>query len=200
MTTGRNFRARDGGKLLWVLAVVVGCGRATAPTPSAPVAPPPPPPPAAQAPAAAPTEAEPEGYSFDDKATAPREYEEMRRNSATAHAERPDDLESAQAELERSRVELNRALAGPAPRPSSGGGAPAAASRGAAADAAPPAKAEKKSAESSCATACRAFASLERAASAVCRITGEKDGRCSHAHAVVSDAKQRVAVCTCTSE
>jgi len=117
-------------------------------------------------------------------------------NAYSAHA---DDLETAQAELEHARVELNRALAVRAPRPASGGGAPAAASRGAA-DAAPPAKAEKKSAESSCATACRAFASLERAADAVCRITGQKDGRCSHARAVVSDAKQRVAVCTCTSE
>ncbi len=200
MTTGRDFRARDSGKLLWVLAVVVACGRATAPTPSAPNAPPPAPPTASPAPAAAPAQAEPEALSPEDRAAAPGEYEEMRRSPSNAYSEHADDLDSAQAELEHARVELNRALAGRTPRPSSGGGPPAAASRGAAADAAPPAKAAKKSAESSCATACRAFASLERAATAVCRITGEKDGRCSHAHAVVSDAKQRVAVCTCTSE
>lgn len=199
MTTGGEFGARGSGKLLWVWAVTVACSHAAPPATTAPASSPPPPPPAAPAPAAAPAEAEPEALSPQERATAPRDDEEMRSapgNAASAHA---GDLQTAQAELEHARVELNRALAVRAPRPASGGGAPAAASRGAA-DAAPPAKAEKKSAESSCATACRAFASLERAADAVCRITGEKDGRCAHAHAVVSDAKQRVAVCTCTSE
>jgi hypothetical protein len=147
----------------------------------------------------APAEAEPAAPSPEDRAVQEREPEEMRSNPGNAYSQQSDDLESAQAELEHARVELNRALSARAPRAKSGGGAPAAASRGAAADAAP-AKAEKKSAESSCATACRAFASLERAADAVCRITGEKDGRCAHAHAVVSDAKQRLAVCTCTNE
>ena len=108
----------------------------------------------------------------------------------------------AQAELERARTELNDALSSGPPRrakPSSPASAPAAASRGAA-DEAPAAKAEKKSAESSCPTACRAFSSLKRAATAVCRLAGEKDDRCSHAHGVVADAEKRVTVCGCPAE
>lgn len=204
MTNSGEFRARGAGKFFLVLTVVIACSCGAGRTPTTPAAPPPAPPatPApAAAPAAAPAEAEPEAASPKDEAAPAASHEErMRAGSSNAYSQHADDLETAQAELERARVELNRALTVRAPRPSSGGGAPAAASRGAAADAAPPAKAEKKSAESSCSTACRAFASLERAASAVCRITGEKDGRCSHAHAVLADAKQRVAVCTCTSE
>jgi hypothetical protein len=196
------------GKLTFYLAVfgLVACGRASSPTPSTPggeqrpdslqevapadaeQAPAPEAPPPTPAPAAAPA----------SEANEPAEARDRVESSATAVSARPhDDLQTAQAELERARVELNQALAAPnahAAKSPSG----AAASRGAADEA--PAKAEKKSEGSSCSTACRAFSSLERAATAVCRITGEKDGRCSHAHALVVDAKKRVAVCPCTSE
>jgi len=113
-----------------------------------------------------------------------------------------DDLSSAEAELERARAELNDALPGlkRRARPAATAGAPTAASRDAAADEARAPKAEKKAAESSCPTACRAFASLKRAATAVCRLAGEKDGRCSHAHGVVTDAEKRVTVCGCSAE
>jgi hypothetical protein len=140
----------------------------------------PPPPAEAPAPAAAPA-------PLDDVA---------REQRKDALSER-EDADDAVAELERARAEFDEALPGPAqkPRPSSNASG-AAASRGAA-DAAPPAKAEKKSSESSCATACKAFASLERAALAVCRIAGEKDARCGHARGVLNDAKKRVTVCGC---
>jgi len=48
-----------------------------------------------------------------------------------------------------------------------------------------------------CDNACRAFASLTRAASAVCRLDGDNGTHCSHAKRVVSDSERRVASCTC---
>lgn len=129
------------------------------------------------------------------------EDREERKDHAAANSSGqpfPDDLETAQADLERARIALNQALAPERSRPASKPAPTGGASRGAAA-AAPPAKADKKSEESSCTTACNAFSSLERAAGAVCRITGEKDGRCGHAHAVLADAQKRVAVCSCSA-
>ncbi len=207
MTSRAPRRRNVAGKFIVTLVGIglIACGRASSPAPSAPggeqrpdslqeVAPPA----AEQAPApeaAPPTPAPAAPASEANEPVEARDREQSRTMSATSH----DDLQTAQADLERARVELNQALAqaptGHAPKSSSAG---AAASRGAADEA--PAKAEKKSEGSSCSTACRAFSSLERAATAVCRITGEKDGRCSHAHAVLADAKKRVAVCPCSSE
>jgi len=176
-------------------AFVAACGRGleTAPTapgresePAASATPPPPPAEAAApAPAAAPS---------DDDSEAGNKG---RKEALQATGER-DELGEAVAELERARTELEGALAPRAARPSATAGAGA--SRGADASrapAAPAAKAEKKSSESSCSTACRAFSSLERAASAVCRLAGEKDARCTHAHGVLADAQKRVTVCGC---
>lgn len=183
--------------LLFASFVALACGTGEGPPPSAPVAEPPPPPPtpapaAAEAPANQPAPAAPAG---------PRDLLDDRERVAPAAEPSEDDLQSAQAELERARVELNRALGSAQARAAGNGSAPGAsggAGRGAPA-AAPPAKADKKSEESSCDTACRAFSSLERAAGAVCRITGEKDGRCGHAHAVLAEAQKRVSVCSCSA-
>lgn len=110
-----------------------------------------------------------------------------------------DELGRAVAELERARAELDGAFAKQKARPAKSASG-AAASRGGDLDEAPAPKADKKGSESSCGTACRAFSSLGRAASAVCRLAGEKDARCTHAHQVVADAQKRVAVCGCPRE
>jgi hypothetical protein len=49
----------------------------------------------------------------------------------------------------------------------------------------------------SCGNACRAFASLQRAANAVCRLTSEGDARCVRARTVVKENETRVSVCGC---
>jgi len=182
---------------LTALAFVAACGRGLETAPSAPStetapagsrAPTPPPAEAAPpAPAAAPFDTENE------------KGDERREEALQAPAKR-DELGEAVAELERARTELDSALAPRAARPSATAGSGA--SRGADADAsrapaAPAPKAEKKSSESSCSTACRAFTSLGRAASAVCRLAGDKDARCTHAHDVLADAQKRVTVCGC---
>ncbi|MCA9645198.1 MAG: hypothetical protein H6718_10010 [Polyangiaceae bacterium] len=48
-----------------------------------------------------------------------------------------------------------------------------------------------------CERACRAFASLERAAEGVCRLAGESDDKCSHARARVKVHSERLKACDC---
>jgi hypothetical protein len=180
-----------------LLALLGACSTKVAPqaprTEAAPAgsATPPPPPAEAPAPASAPT-------SLDEA-----EASDKGREDALQAPEKRDPLGEAVAELERARTELEGALAPRASRPAANAGAGS--SRGADSDAsrapaAPAPKAEKKSSESSCSTACRAFTSLEHAASAVCRLAGDKDARCTHARNVLGDAQKRVAVCGCQAE
>jgi hypothetical protein len=63
-----------------------------------------------------------------------------------------------------------------------------------------PAEATEEKAQddrSRCDTACRAFASLERAADAVCRLAGDAKDRCTRAKKLVDDNVGRVAACSC---
>jgi hypothetical protein len=117
-----------------------------------------------------------------------------------AEPPRKEDLRTAEADFERARNELDNALAPRRAKPASTAGAPGAGRAADKDDAAAAPKAEKKASEPGCATACRAFSSLGRAASAVCRIAGEKDSRCTRAHGVVADAEKRVAACGCRDE
>jgi hypothetical protein len=48
-----------------------------------------------------------------------------------------------------------------------------------------------------CVDACKAFASLRRAAGAVCRLTSKDDPHCKKAEALVKQSEARVAVCKC---
>ena len=59
-------------------------------------------------------------------------------------------------------------------------------------------RAEATGASSSpCAVACRAFASMQRAADVICRELGEEHDRCRSARTTVASAKARVAACGC---
>ena len=112
--------------------------------------------------------------------------------SSTATGSDLENLEQAEAALARARQELDTVL----------GAAPAAGEAAAEKEDSdrsaerPRTEAEKK-AESPCVTACRAFASLERAAGAVCRLAGEADERCARAKATVEENARRVARCGC---
>jgi hypothetical protein len=50
---------------------------------------------------------------------------------------------------------------------------------------------------SDCALACRALASLDRAAQAICRLAGDSDQRCTRARQLLEDNRKRVARCGC---
>jgi hypothetical protein len=193
------------GRTSWIkvasglaLALVLGACGAQERTP--PAAAPEPPPPAERARDADKDIAPPSPAPAAAPSTLEEESAKPERNQDDGHfAQPPDDLATAQASLDRARAELDAALAPRKAKPAATAGAPAA-SRGAADEAGPAPKAEKKTAEPGCATACRAFSSLGRAASAVCRLAGEKDTRCSQAHGVVADAEKRVSACGCRSE
>lgn len=51
--------------------------------------------------------------------------------------------------------------------------------------------------ETDCQRMCRAFASMQRAQTALCRMAGEDDPRCTEAKKVVEDNAKRVAQCGC---
>jgi hypothetical protein len=116
-----------------------------------------------------------------------------------------DQAEAALARAEQELIALNSPPAATAGAPAAAPGAPPS-QEGAPAPAPPPApapsraEAEKKSEEkpSTCPSLCRAFASLARAADAVCRLSGEEGERCTRARGSVRTHFQRVAVCRCT--
>jgi hypothetical protein len=53
---------------------------------------------------------------------------------------------------------------------------------------------------SGCAEACKAFASLQRAADAVCRLAGDDTRRCKKARETVEENERRIATCGCDDE
>ena len=110
-------------------------------------------------------------------------------------------LEEAERALNQAKADLDRlALAEPAPAIGrSGSSGPAAEkkeSKPARAPSPAGAAAPVKS-NAVCEEACRAFSSLARAASAVCRLDGATGSHCNHAKHVLADAQQRVASCSC---
>jgi hypothetical protein len=136
-----------------------------------------------QAPAAAP--AAPQGLD-QRKSQASSEDQEL---TTLADAERA--LNQAKADLDRlalAEPALGHSTADRAEKKDAKRGAPSAAGAPAPAPSAPNAL---------CENACRAFASLTRAASAVCRLDGEGGNHSNHARHVVSDSERRIASCTC---
>lgn len=108
-------------------------------------------------------------------------------------------VEAAERALNQAKSDLDRlALAEPSPvqsRRAADGAEKKSAPRaqapspaGAAASAAP---------NPQCEDACRAFASLSRAASAVCRLDGDSGAHCGRAKRMVSDSERRVSSCVC---
>lgn len=153
--------------------------------------------------AEAPTSAAPATSAPGD--AAPTSVESGAEPEPTTLAEAERLLEQARADLD--RLALNEPNAAPpaaagaaAPAPS-----PAAESRrdraekSAADEAEAPAPAPPPPAKqaSPCQTACRAFASLERASDAVCRLDAEGGQRCVRARQIREDAARRVASCAC---
>lgn len=135
-------------------------------------------------------------------APAPQGLDQARSSESAGNDEEFTSLEAAERALNQAKSDLDRlALAD----------APVQVGRAAPADGAPKAEKKDKSAHASgagaaaaspaasgmCDNACRAFASLSRAASAVCRLDGDGGSHCSRAKKVVADSQQRVSSCAC---
>lgn len=125
----------------------------------------------------------------------------------------PTTVEEAQAQLDRSRADIESAMGPQGGTPGAAGAAtpsqPSAPPTPSLTQAAPltsppPPPAEALSSESqsssgasACVTACRAIASMRRAVSAICRMAGSQDARCVDARKTLSDDEARVAPCGC---
>jgi hypothetical protein len=108
----------------------------------------------------------------------------------------PETLAEAEAALTQARAELDSAWA---ELGRGGASAPARAPAGRAADERETrASAGASKSESRCGNACRAFASLERAAGAVCRLAGDATERCARARKIREQSELRVTTCGCS--
>jgi hypothetical protein len=183
---------------LWVLSLLASCAEPRAAEPAAPAsspdkasfatAPAAEPVPAAAPPAAAP---------------APQGLDQARSAESSAKDEELTTLEAAERALNRAKSDLDRLALAEAPvqvgRAAPADGAPKAEKKEKAAHARAGAGAAAASSAPNalCDNACRAFASLSRAANAVCRLDGDSGSHCSRAKRVVADSQQRVANCAC---
>lgn len=132
-------------------------------------------PPPASAPAK--TESPSGGATADALAPEPTTVEEARDQIARAEAELRGSLESTK-KAESERPEEKPATAPPPP--------------------APPARESKTLSEApSCRTPCQALRSMRRAVDALCRMTGDMDGRCLEARKTLATSEVRAATCGC---
>jgi hypothetical protein len=174
MTTIDRLTCMTRSALVLVLLVLGACARKPEAQPGSEAQPPPadaeksaPEAPATPAPAAAPERAE--EAAEGRRGDAPK--------STTAERAEPTNLAQAEAEFALAERELESALV----------------AFGSGAD-----KAQKNAAGTPvCDKTCRAFASLSRAAAAVCRLDAPNGARCSNANEAVGRARSRVASCAC---
>lgn len=136
-------------------------------------------PPPASAPAHAKDDSPSGGAAADDVALTrePTSVEEARAQIARAEADLRGSLESSKkAESER-----------PEEKPSASPPPPA-----------PPARESKALSEApSCRTPCQALRSMRRAVDALCRMTGDTDGRCLDARKTLATSEVRAVTCGC---
>lgn len=127
--------------------------------------------------------------------------------SATSLADEPEPttVEEAEARIARARADLGLADARAEERPASGASAAPAEPAQAPASAAPAdERSEARTAEreddgraARCVSACRARASMARAADALCRLAGDADVRCTRARSSVAEADAAVTAAAC---
>ncbi len=170
--------------LLLLAPFAGGCGAVTPRTAPAPP------------PAAAKEQAPPEDEALAAGEGAPEASPTTTSPSSLGPAGEPDEgplttLPDAERALAAAATELDAALRAAAPEapPPSGRAAPKASAGGA--------EWSPAGAVSGCEAACRALASLRRAAEAVCRLTAADDRRCVEARATVSRSETRAAACQC---
>ncbi len=184
--------------LIWLALLAAGCGHAGPPAEREPRAPEP-------APAAAPPASEAPGATADaELARAEAELEraraELNESLPRAFASAPASAPAAAAGAAPEKPKDDVASSAPsAPRADADTPRPVAKGRARAeADVANEAeeRSEKKQV-SPCERSCKAFVSLERAKSAICRLDTPGGARCGRAEDIFRDAQSRVASCAC---
>lgn len=114
----------------------------------------------------------------------------------------PGSIDEAQAQIAAAQAQLgggagagssySTSVPGATPSPS-----PAAPRSPSTSPAPPAADTARPITEDRCGSPCRALASMRRAVTALCRMTGNEDARCSDAKRTLVDSEGRVAPCSC---
>jgi hypothetical protein len=137
------------------------------------------------------------------KAPMAKEPDTADQKEPTSVAEAQDQIDRARARLadaenekKKSEKEIDKDSAAPA-----GGAGSTPSSTTTVKPGTAPAREEtaKAAAVDSCTQSCRALSSMRRAVSALCRMTGDTDNRCSDARRTLSESESRVAGCHCGS-
>jgi hypothetical protein len=120
-----------------------------------------------------------------------------------ASVNEPGSIDEAQAQIAAAQAQLGVGGGGGgsgrfAPAPGASPAPAPAAPRSPATTPSPPAAdTSRLSVEDHCGSPCRALASMRRAVSALCRMTGNEDTRCTDAKRTLVDSEGRVAPCSC---
>ena len=125
--------------------------------------------------------------------------DQQRKPKASALDDTFKTLQEAERALDQAKSDLDRlALAQPAPSVGRSGAADRASEKKDSKGGEPAAPAGAAAPNGLCENACRAFSSLSRAASAVCRLDSSSgNSHCLRARRVVVGSQQRVASCSC---
>lgn len=125
----------------------------------------------------------------------------MSEPESSAREREPTSVEEAQEQIARANADLSDEKAKKAgdvdkdsvARPTTPGAA------GSTSTTTPPREEASRAAPAdSCSHSCRALSSMRRAVSALCRMTGEEDARCSDAKKTLQQSESRVARCHCS--
>lgn len=111
------------------------------------------------------------------------------RTAAEPPEPEPTTVEEAQSDINKARAEL----LSPPPPAAPADAAPTTPSAGAANKASE----ESKTESASCQSPCRAIASMRRAVTALCRMTGADDNRCLDAKKTLADSEMKIRPCGC---
>jgi hypothetical protein len=144
------------------------------------------------------------GAGAGAEAKAPAKADEP---ASTAREREPTSVEEAQELIARANADLSASEAGKklevdkdsaAAPPAPGGG-----STGSTTTAKPTTPGVREESSRSapadlCSQSCRALSSMRRAVSALCRMTGDEDARCSDAKKTLEKSESRVARCHCS--
>lgn len=111
----------------------------------------------------------------------------------------PATIEEAQQQIARAQSRLAGGASKAADQPT------AASEAAPSPEPAPPSEPSQQSAtgkrgvtDAACSSPCRALASMRRAVTALCRMTGDTDARCLDAKRTLTDSEGRVTPCTCS--
>ena len=144
--------------------------------------------------AAAPATATPEAKTPDELSGEPSTVEQAQDQIAAAKAELAAAGGSSSAADKSNRYAPEpRNDTGTSSPPSAGAARPSAAPP----KSAVPTPAEHLTVTTSCANPCRAIASMRRAVTALCRMTGADDARCGDARRTLTETQTLIAPCSC---